>query len=162
MREQTIAVRTDGAGALKRALNDAGWLDDEVMAVGHFRQGKPPSLAAMMTGTALIEVLRPRRSKRLPRQFVLAATRDRLVAFKALGVGHGEETDLNYYYEVRIKPEEQASFARSGVRITDLTEGVVADGATLVIDTEHIPVMRQADAASDPNTDELVGMLAAA
>jgi hypothetical protein len=43
-------------------------------------------MAAMVTGLALVEVLRPRRSKLLPRQFVLAAPGERLVAFKALGV----------------------------------------------------------------------------
>jgi hypothetical protein len=152
-----ITVRTDGGGELKRALNESGWLKDEVLAAGHFRQGKAPSLAGMITGTALIEVLRPRRSKLLPRQFVLAATRGRVVAFKALGIGHGEPTE---YYEVRIRPGEQASFPRAEASLTDLYEGRVADGGTLVIGAERIPVMRQAASGQDPNTDELVELLA--
>ncbi len=85
MANNGITVRTDSAGALTRAPNESGWLEDEVIAAGHCRQGKAPSLAATITGTALIQVLRPRRSKLLPRQFVLAATADRLVALKPSG-----------------------------------------------------------------------------
>jgi hypothetical protein len=151
-----ITVRTDTAGNLRRALNDSDWLDEEVLAAGHFRQGKAPSMAGMITGTALIEVLRPRRSKLLPRQFVLAATRDRMVAFKALGIGHGQETDLDYYYEVKIRPGEQASLPRAKVSLTDLSERLETKSGTLVIDGERIPIMLD----DDPNTAELVGLLA--
>jgi hypothetical protein len=154
-----IKVSTGTAGELKRALNASGWLGQEVLAAGHFRQGKSPSMAAMITGAALIEVLRPRRSKLLPRQFVLVATSDRLVAFKALGVGIGEETDIDYHYEVRIKPGEQGSFPRADVSLTDLPKGIESEGGTLVIGTERIPLVRQAS-RGDPNTDELVELLA--
>jgi hypothetical protein len=154
-----LTVPTNEPGNLKRALNESGWLDEEVVAAGHLRQGKRMSMAAMITGTALLEVLRPRRSKLLPRQFVLAATRDRLVAFKALGVGIGESTDLNYRYEARIKPGEEGSFPRADASLTDLPDGVKSEGGTLVIGTERIPVVRQAP-TGDPNTDELVELLA--
>jgi len=155
-----IAVPTGNATELKRALNASGWLDQEVVAAGHFRQGKSQSMAAMITGTALIEFLRPRRSKLLPRQFVLAATRDRLVAFKALGVGIGEQTDIDYRYEARIKPGEQGSFRRADVSLTDLPDGVKSEGGTLVIGTERIPIVRPGGPTDDPNTDELVELLA--
>jgi hypothetical protein len=156
-----ITVDTGTAGELKRALNASGWLEDEVFAAGHFRQGKNPSMAAMITGTALIEVLRPRRSKLVPRQFVLAATADRLVAFKALGVGIGETTDIDYRYEVKIRPGEKGSFPRAEVNLTDLPEGVESEAGTLVIGGERIPVTRPAPSASgDPDTDELVELLA--
>jgi hypothetical protein len=69
-----ISVESWKAGAIKRALNESGWLGDEVIAAGQLRQGKAPSLVAMVTGWALVELLRPRRSKSLPRQFVLAST----------------------------------------------------------------------------------------
>jgi hypothetical protein len=154
-----ITVPTGNAGELKRALNETGWLAEEVVAAGHFRQGKSPSMASMVTGAALIEVLRPRRSKLLPRQFVLAATSDRLVAFKALGVGIGEETDIDYRYEVKIKPGEEGSFPRAAVSLTDLVEGIISESGTLVIGGERIPIMRQAT-KGDPNTDELVELLA--
>jgi hypothetical protein len=154
-----ITVPTGTAGELKRALNETGWLAEEVVAAGHFRQGKSPSMAAMVTGAALIEVLRPRRSKLLPRQFVLAATSDRLVAFKALGVGIGEESSIDYRYEVKIRPGEEASFPRAAVSLTDLVDGIVSESGTLVIGAERIPIMRQAT-KGDPNTDELVELLA--
>jgi hypothetical protein len=165
MMEPTVAlggrmkVSSAKAGELKRALNETGWLGQEVLAAGYFRQGKTPSVAAMITGAALIEMLRPPRSKLLPRQFVLAATKDRLVAFKAGAVGIGEQTDLNYHYEVRINPGEQGSFPRADVILTDLPKGIKSEGGTLVIGTERIPIVRQSS-RGDPNTDELVELLA--
>jgi hypothetical protein len=154
-----LKVSSDKAGELKRALSASGWLGQEVLAAGYFRQGKKPSVAAMITGAGLIEMLRPRRSKLLPRQFVLAATKDRLVAFKAGAVGIGEQTDLNYHYEIRVKPGEQGSFPRADVRLIDLANGVKSESGTLVIGTERIPLVRQSS-RGDPNTDELVALLA--
>ena len=96
-----IPVESWRAGAIKRTLNESGWLEGEVLAAGQLRQGKTPSLVAMITGWALVELLRPRRSKSLPRQFVLAVTAGRVVAFKASGGG-----DSASNYEVRISPGE--------------------------------------------------------
>jgi hypothetical protein len=56
-----IKVETETAGALKEALGEAGWLDDDVLAAGQLRQGNPPSTLGMITGAALVGVLRPRR-----------------------------------------------------------------------------------------------------
>src|SRR5919197_3931194 len=100
----SISVESWRAGAIKRALNESGWLGDEVIAAGQLRQGTAPSLVAMVTGWALIELLRPRRSKSLPRQFVLAVTADRVVAFHASGGGDSESN-----YETRISPGECGS-----------------------------------------------------
>ena len=86
-----LAVGTGAPGPLKHALNRSGWLDDEVVAAGQLRQVRAPSMASMITGTALIELARPRRSKALPRHFVLAVTTERVVAFKALA-GASDET----------------------------------------------------------------------
>src|SRR5262245_43945671 len=73
--------------AIKNALVENGWIAEPVLAAGDLRQGKEPSLVSMITGTALIEVLRPRRSKAVPKHFVLALTPDRVVAFAAVGGG---------------------------------------------------------------------------
>src|SRR4051812_25515412 len=75
----TIAVEFRVRGAFKDRLNESGWLADEVIAAGVLRQGKAPSRLAMVTGLMLIEVLRPRRSKSLPREFALAVTADRVL-----------------------------------------------------------------------------------
>ncbi len=45
--------------------------------------------------------------------------------------------------------------------LTDRYEGRVADGGTLVIGTERTPIMRQSATGDEPNTDELVVLLAA-
>src|SRR6266508_2331158 len=74
-----LAVQFGQPGAFTRGLNESVWLADEVVAAGVLRQGKPPSLLTAVTGAVLIELAR-RRSKSLPREFVLAATADRVVA----------------------------------------------------------------------------------
>ncbi len=146
------------SGDQKRMLNEAGWLDDEIVAAGQLRQGKAPSMAAMLTGAALVEVLRPRRSKLLPRHFVLAVTKDRVVAFKASGGSPEHSTD----YTIRIQPGEEASFPRDRVRITGLEEGDESKGGTLEIQTdtgaETMPVARP-NLNGDSDTDELLRVL---
>jgi hypothetical protein len=150
----TIKVETAEPGAIKKALNEAGWLDEEVVAAGQLRQGKAPSTLAMITGAALVEVLRPRRTKSLPRHFVLAATADRIVAFKASG--GSRESDR--VYEMRVKPDEQGSWPRSEVRIVDLPEGATSKGGTLKLGIESLPVARP-NLSGDPSTDELIELL---
>jgi hypothetical protein len=76
-------------GALTRGLNESGWLADEVIAAGVLRQGKAPSVLGAVTGLVLIELAR-RRSKSLPREFVLAATAERAVAFATSAEGRRE------------------------------------------------------------------------
>ena len=60
-----ISVEFRVPGEFKRRLNESGSLADEVIAAGVVRQGKPPSVLGMITGLALIELARPRRSKSL-------------------------------------------------------------------------------------------------
>ena len=131
--------------AIKRALNESGWLDDEVVAAGQLRQGRALSLIAMVTGLALIELARPRRSKSLPRQFVLAVTADRVVAFAASGGGDSESN-----YELRIKSGELGSWPRELIRL--------ADRDTLDLAGERIAVAR-ANLNGDSSTDELIAVL---
>lgn len=150
-----LTVASESLGAIKRALNESGWIDGEVIAAGQLRQGKAPTMASMITGTALAEVVRPRRSKSLPRHFVLAATADRIVALKAAG-GASQETGP---YVLRIQSGEVASWPRASVRLLDLTDGARSTGGTLELaGTERLPVSRP-NLNGDPDTDELIDLL---
>ena len=152
----SVTAAAEAPGAIKQALNQTGWLDAEVVAAGHLRQGKAPTLAGMITGTALIELARPRRSKSLPRHFVLAATADRVVAFKASGYVLGEGSGP---YMLKIKPGECGSWPRGSIRMVDLPEGPHSDGGTLELaGSERLPVSRP-NLDGDPNTDELLELL---
>ena len=150
-----ISVVTRQPDALKQALNESGWLSEEVVAAGQLRQGKAPTMLGMISGAALIEVLRPRRSKLLPRHFVLAVTPSRVVAFKATG-GSGDSSSV---YKVNIREAEAASFPRSSVTMTDVPEGERSKGGIMSIDGEQFPVARP-NLNGDPSTDELIALLA--
>lgn len=149
-----LKIETDAAGAVKEAIDRSGWLDGEqVVAAGHLRQGKAPSMLAMVTGAGLIELIRPRRSKQLPRHFALAVTEQRVVAFKASG-GKSE----NEPYVLTIRPGIEGSWDRDGIRITDLDKGEKSSGGVLVIGGESVPVARP-NLTGEPNTDELLATL---
>ena len=130
-------------------------LGEAVLAVGELRQGKAPSMVAMVTGVALVELLRPRRSKLLPRRFVLAVTPSRVVAFKAIGVG-SEDGDE---YRVIVRGEEQASWPREQVSVGELAEGSASKGGSLRICGESFPVACP-NIDGDPDTDQLLALLA--
>ena len=153
-----MRLATGSDGILKLYLNDSGWVEGDVIAAGQLRQGKAPSMAAMLTGLALIEVLRPRRSKLLPRHFVMAVTADEVIAFKASG-GRPEESGAPY--EVSIREGIEARFPRTSVSLADLPEGEKSKGGILTIDGESFPVARP-NLNGDPNTDELIAVLSAA
>ncbi len=105
---------------------------------------------------AAIELARPRRTKALPRQFVLAVTAGRIVAFKAWDGGSG---DSDGPYLLRVNPGEQASWPRSSVRLVDLPDGARSKGGTLELaGTERFPVSRP-NLHGDPDTDELIDLL---
>lgn len=152
-----IRVESERPGAIKGALAESGWLGgEEILAAGQLRQGKAPSTAAMITGAALIEVLRPRRSKSLPRHFVLAVTPSRVVAFKASGgTGEGQR-----HYVLRIRDPIAAEWPRDQVSMRDLAEGEQSKGGTLHIGSESIPVARP-NLSGETNTDELLATLSA-
>lgn len=147
----TLRVECAVPGAYKRRLNESGWLADEVVAAGVLEQGKPPSLLALVTGAAA----RARRSKSLPREFALAVTADRVVAFAVSPWKEGETTG-DSVVAVRIKPGELASWPRRSVRLTDQHQRVGTKGATLHVSGEDpFPVTCDAD----PSTFELVEQL---
>jgi hypothetical protein len=157
-REAVVATLKVYAGGQKKVLQESGWFDENVVAAGQLRQGKAPSMTAMLTGAALIEVLRPRRSKLLPRHFVLVATPTRVVALKASGGKPESAGD----YEIRITEGEEASFPRDRVKLTDLPEGDQSKGGILEIESddgvEQILVARP-NLQGDRDTDELIGLL---
>jgi hypothetical protein len=139
-----------GPGAVARRLNESGWLPDEVIAAGALRQGKAPSLLTAVTGLTLIELAR-RRSKSLPREFVLAATAERVVAFAMSAEGGGETWTV-----IKIKRGELGSWPRELVRLIDLSKGLFTRGATLALaGVERFPVTSD----GDDSTNELVELL---
>jgi hypothetical protein len=145
----TIAVRFGVPGAFTRGLNQSGWLHDEVIAAGTLRQGKAPSAFSAATGLVLVEMAR-RRSKSLPREFVLAVTADRVVAFAMSSLEEGA-TPL-----IKIKRGELGSWPRELVRLIDPTEGVFTRGLTLELaGVERFPVT----ADDDDSTNELIELL---
>lgn len=150
----TLAVEFARPGAFKDRLNESGFLDDEALAAGMLTQGKPQSLFRMITGLALLEVLRPRRSKSLPREFTLAVTAERVVAF---AMSPWKEGDGETVRVVKIKRGERGSWSRGLVRMIDASKGRVQNGATLdLAGEEQIPVTW----GGDPSSDELVELLA--
>jgi hypothetical protein len=123
---------------------------EEVLAAGQLRQGRKPSMTAMMTGTALFEVMRPRRSKAVPRHFVLALTPTRAVAFPCIGVSDDED-GTNFHVVVRGK--ERGSWPREAVSFS----GEPLDG-TLHLAGERVPVYRP-NLVDDEETTALLAAL---
>ena len=107
------SFRPEVPGSIKRALNESGCLDEEVIAAGELMQGVEPSLVSMVTGLALIELARPRRSKSLPRNFVLAVTADRVVAFKARAQFHSPQI-ISRLRNISTRPH-------SGIRVRGIS-----------------------------------------
>ena len=127
---------------------------EEVIAVGQLKQGRTPSMAAMVTGTALFEVLRPRRSKSLPKGFALAVTPNRVVAFGAIGVSEGEYGEN---YHVVVRGDERGSWPREGVSFEALPGKT--DG-TLQLGRERIPVSRPGG-ENDAEAEALIALIGA-
>jgi hypothetical protein len=143
----TVRVEFRVPGAFERGLNESGWLADEVIAAGVLRQGKAPSLAALVTGAAVVEVLRPRPSKSLPREFALAVTADRVVAFAMSPWKEGDGTTDRV---VKIKRGERGSWPRESVRLIDPPEGGESkDGTLQLASVEPFPVTWDGDQSTN-------------
>ena len=150
-----ISVETSAPGAIRDALNQSGWLTEEVVAAGQLRQGRAPTMLSMMVGFGVLLELVRRRTKLLPRHFVLAVTRSGVHAWKAVGGSPENSSD----YTLRIFDGERASFPRSSVSMSDVPDGARSKGGIMSIDGERFPVMRP-NMSGDPNTDELIAVLA--
>ena len=112
-RKDQLRVPLVERDAFKRRLNASGWFDEEVVAAGLLTQGKPHSLMSIVTGWALVELARARRSKSLPREFCVAVTANRVVAFALSAWSEGEGADA----VVKVKRGEIGSWPRGSVRI---------------------------------------------
>ena len=110
-------------------------LGEKVLAVGELRQGSPPSMTSMLTGAALIALLRPRPSKTIPKHFLLAVTPSRVVALHGRGVSDEDGADLG-----AVIGAEAASWSRHEVMVSDLRKESHSVSATLEIPAERIPV----------------------
>ena len=152
----TKRFATEADDAIRKAIDETGWVDEPVIAAGQLRQGKAPSMLQMITGAAVVEVLRPRRSKLLPRHFIMAATESKVVAFKATG-GKGETASV---YTVSVDEDIAATFPRGAVRITDLPEGPKSKGGIMEVNGERFPVARP-NLNGEPSTDALLALLSA-
>lgn len=128
---------------------------ETVLAAGQLRQGRMPSMLAMVTGTGLIELARPRRSKALPKRFALAVTESRVVAFSCIGVADDED---GTNYRVVVKGRERGSWPREGTAIEGFGADSESDG-TLLIGGERVPVCRPTN-ADEPETEALLELLA--
>ena len=149
----TIRVELGPPGEFARRLNESDWLSEEVLAADMLRQGKPYSLFKLVTGLVLIDVIR-RPSKSLPRQFVLAVTADRVVAYALSLVSEGDEYSTD---AVKMKRGERGSWPRELVRVIDQTKGFASRGATLELGgIERVPISWD---KGDDGAAEVVGIL---
>jgi hypothetical protein len=156
MSDRLFIPETDSPGAIKRALNESGWIDGEVLAAGDLLQGKKASLVWMLPVVGELAALRSHmaKSKSLPRQFVLAVTRDRVVAFETLASSDDLDSSL---YGLWVRSEEFGSWPREAVRLVP-TLGTEPTAGTLELDgLERAPVQWS---SNDPSTRELVELLA--
>lgn len=155
-----VKVKTSTPGAFKDAINEAGWLEDEVVAAGHLRHGKAARMSVgRPSGWEQVQLLFPRRSKKLPRHFVLAVTANEVVAFRATEVG--QDSNATIYTKLKIREGVYARYPRRSVSLSDLPEGPRSRGGTITIEGDSFPVMRP-NPYGDPSTDELLAVLAEA
>jgi hypothetical protein len=110
-------------------------LGEEVVAAAALSQGKPPSMLSMVTGAALIGLVRPRASKELPKRFILAVTADRVIALRGTPISDEEGRDTGVALRGEI-----ASWPRSEVSALPTSTEKGSKGGTLRIPGAEIPV----------------------
>jgi hypothetical protein len=150
-----LPVRVAVPDAVAQSLNESGWLADEVIGAGLLRQGKPPSLAGLLTGAALLSLARARPAQSLPREFALAVTAERVLAFGVSPWKEGEALSDSVAV-VRIKPGERGSWPRASARLADVRRRMGTTAAMLQLaDIEPFPVTSD----GDPSTRSLIDLL---
>jgi hypothetical protein len=107
-------------------------LGEEVVVVAALSQGTPPSMLSMVTGAALIKLVSPRASKKLPKRFILAVTPDRVVVLRGTPISDEDGNDIGAHIRGEV-----ASWNRDEVTATRSAEG---NGGTLEIPGASIPV----------------------
>jgi hypothetical protein len=145
--------------SFKRRLNATGWFDEEIVAGGLITQGKAQSLKSMMTGWALVELVKARRYKALPREFCVAVTDKRVIALglSPWSEGGGETSSIDVV--VKVKRGEIGSWSRGEIRIEPdgRRPRTGHRGGTLHLGGERVTVNWDADSNQ---VGELVGLLA--
>jgi len=140
------------ADAFKRRLNASGWFDEEVVAGGVLTQGKAQSLLSLITGWALVELARARRSRSLPREFCVAVTANRVVVLGMSPWSEGSGADVATDVVVKVKREELGSWSRGSLRI-DLDSRKPKTGARGgmldLAGLEQFPVNWEGDSADE-------------
>ena len=128
-------------------------LGEEVIAVASLSQGKPPSMLSMITGTALVGLLKPRASKALPKRFLLAVTADRVVALRGTEISDedGNSTGAAIRGEIASWPRGEVSAVPASTE--------ESKGGTLQIPGASIPVFDRS--LGDPRERELFAALSA-
>lgn len=123
-------------------------IPEPILAVAQLRQGAAPSRLAMLSGFALLELCRPRRSKTLPRYFAILVTEQRVLFYKSWGSGEDDD------FVLHLRGSAVAEFPRSSVH--------VEDGAALVVNGERIPVFcPNMTNGGDPDAKATLELLAA-
>jgi hypothetical protein len=153
-----LRVRLAEKDAFKNRLNMSGWFDEEIVAAGMLTQGRAQSLLSMMTGWALVEMARARRSKSLPREFCLALTPTRVIALAMSPWSEGSD-DGGSDVVVKVKREEVGSWSRGSLRIEiddrKLKSGMKG-GMLHLAGAEQFPV----NWGNGTDTEELIELLA--
>ena len=88
---------------------------------------------------------------------MFAVTANEVVAFKTTEVAGQAGTAYN---ELKIREGVKFRYPRESVSLTDLSEGAASFGGTITIESDSFPVMRPNVRGDDPNTDELIALLA--
>lgn len=131
-------------------------LGEEVLACGQLRQGRPPSMVGMVTGTALIGFLKPRGARDLPKSFLLAVTEDRVVAIRGWALSDDEYGGDTGAYIKGVA----ASWPRGAVGVKGIAEEHGTVVASLVLpDGREVEVF---DPAMDAEDDRAVLEMVAA
>jgi hypothetical protein len=144
--------------AFRQRLNASGWFDEEIVAGGLITQGKAQSLKSMMTGWALVELVKSRRYEALPREFCLAVTGKRVIALalSPWSEGGGETASIDVV--IKVKRGEIGSWSRRELRIEPdgRRPRTGHRGGTLHLGGDQVPVNWDADSNQ---VGELVSLL---
>jgi hypothetical protein len=112
-----LRVPTAEPDAFRLRLNASGWFDEEVLAGGVLTQGKAQSLVSMMTGWALVELVKRKRCKSLPREFCVAVTANSVIALPLDAWSESSGGDIATDVVVKVKPERVGSWRRGEIRV---------------------------------------------
>jgi hypothetical protein len=132
---EKIKFVVGGAESFREVLASE-WGMGDVEAASIVRQGHSPSFASAMIGIGVLKLFTPKKAKELPRKFVLAATPDRVVAFRAGSHSRGEGPSDEMV--VTIHPGEIADWPRGSVSMRP-DEGGMNQNATLVLAGNEVP-----------------------